>query len=74
MNCLEGVPMGRMKEFPRYNVIAIRVTDEEMKLLKYLSQKRRTTYSQLIREALAISDFPFGMFAEEDKVLPNGAG
>lgn len=66
--------MGRMKELPRYNVIAVRITDEEMKLLKYLSKKRRTTYSQLIREALATADFPSSMITEDDKMLLTCSG
>jgi hypothetical protein len=61
--------MGKMKESPRYNVIAVRVTDEDMRLLKFLSKKRKTTYSQLIREALASADFPSSMIAEDDKRL-----
>ncbi|WP_041245614.1 hypothetical protein [Geotalea uraniireducens] len=61
--------MGRMKESPRYNVIAVRITDEEMMLLKYLSKKRKTTYSQLIREALATADFPSSMITDDDKML-----
>lgn len=56
-----GMDVGKMKEAPRYNVIAVRVTDEDMRLLKYLSKKRKTTYSQLIREALASAGFPAGI-------------
>jgi hypothetical protein len=63
-----------MKESPRYNVIAVRVTDEEMMALKYLSKKRKTTYSQLIREALARAGFPSGMAAEDDTMLPLCSG
>ena len=54
----EESDVGKMKESPRYNVIAVRVTDEEMMALKYLSKTRKTTYSQLIREALARGGFP----------------
>lgn len=59
--------MGRMKEFPRYNVISVRVTDEEMTILKYLSDKHRTTYSQLLRKALAAINLPSYVVAEDER-------
>jgi hypothetical protein len=58
-NCsLEDVKMARLKEHPRYNIISFRVTDEEMAALKQLRKKGRTTFDQLIREALAATDLP----------------
>ena len=60
--------MARMKEYPRYNVISFRITDEEMHALRQLRKKRKTTYDQLIREALAATDFPVSMSPDEDEL------
>ncbi|HEX8960157.1 MAG TPA: ribbon-helix-helix protein, CopG family [Geobacteraceae bacterium] len=60
--------MGKMKEFPRYNVVSLRVTDEEMKFLKQKCEKENTTCSQLIREILSSAGFPLRMIAEDEKI------
>lgn len=58
--------MARMKEYPRRNVVSFRVTDEEMNALKQLRNERKTTFDQLVREALACTDFPVALDPDED--------
>ena len=51
--------MGKMKESPRYNIISVRVTDEQLLRLQRLLGRRQTTVSELVREALERLDLPF---------------
>lgn len=44
--------MGRMKESPRYNVISMRVSDEERKHLESLVRDTSKSVSELMREAM----------------------
>jgi len=44
--------MGRMKEKPRYNVISMRVSDEERRHLESLVRYTRKSVSELMREAM----------------------
>lgn len=44
--------MGRMKERPRYNVISMRVSDEERRHLESLVRNTRKSVSKLMREAM----------------------
>ncbi|HZV80685.1 MAG TPA: ribbon-helix-helix protein, CopG family [Geobacteraceae bacterium] len=44
--------MGKYKEQPRYNVVSIRVSDEEKALLDELTRRDRTNISDLMREAI----------------------
>lgn len=44
--------MGKFKECPKYNVISIRVSDEEKAYLDELTKRDRTTISNLMREAM----------------------
>lgn len=44
--------MGRMKECPRYNVISMRVSDEERKHLESLVRHTSKSVSELMREAM----------------------
>ncbi len=44
--------MGRMKEHPRYNVISIRVTDEEWETLRRTARLNDKKISQVVREML----------------------
>ena len=60
--------MGKIKQFPRYNVISIRVTDEEMQFLKHRCQEGNITCSQLIRTTLASAGFPLIMIDEDEKM------
>ena len=41
------------EECPRNHIISVRVSDEQMSLLKQLIGQRNTTVSELIREALS---------------------
>lgn len=55
--------MGKYKENPMYNVISIRVTDEEKAAMDEVSRYTRKSLSILIREAIhqyeAFSDVAF---------------
>lgn len=44
--------MGRMRENPRYNVISMRVSDEEREQLESLVQRTHKSVSDLMREAM----------------------
>lgn len=44
--------MGRHKESPKYNVLSIRVTDEEKALMDEIKQNTRKNISTLLREAM----------------------
>lgn len=66
--------MARLKEFTRYNVISVRITDDEMKALKQMREMRKTSMSQLLREALATTELPVGMGSDDGKVLPICSG
>lgn len=44
--------MGRMKENPRYNVISMRVSDEERDRLESLVARTHKSVSDLMREAM----------------------
>jgi len=49
--------MAKHKEKARYNVVSVRVSDEELELLEKLAQETNQRVSDLIREALLdISD------------------
>jgi predicted DNA-binding protein len=58
-----------MKEYPHHNIVTFRLTDEEKMLLKCLSKKRKITYSELLREALAAAGFLSSMVTEDDEML-----
>jgi len=44
--------MGKYKEQPRYNVVSIRVSDEEKAFLDELTRRDRTNITNLMREAI----------------------
>lgn len=44
--------MGRMRENPRYNVISMRVSDEEREQLESLVQRTHKSVSDIMREAM----------------------
>lgn len=46
--------MGRMRENPRYNVISMRVSDEEREHLENLVQRTHKSVSDIMREAMEI--------------------
>ncbi|HTG81544.1 MAG TPA: ribbon-helix-helix domain-containing protein [Geobacteraceae bacterium] len=44
--------MGTMKEHPRYNVVSVRISDEECELLHQLKRTTLKSISEIMREAL----------------------
>jgi hypothetical protein len=46
--------MGRMRENPRYNVISMRISDEEREALERIMQETRMTVSDIMREAMEV--------------------
>jgi len=46
--------MGKSKENPKYNVLSIRVTDEEKAIMDDLKQSTRKSISTLLREAIQL--------------------
>jgi predicted DNA-binding protein len=44
--------MGRMRENPRYNVISMRISDEEREHLESLMDKTHKSVSDIMREAM----------------------
>lgn len=44
--------MGKYKEHPKYNVVSIRVSDEEKALLDAITRRDRTNITNLMREAI----------------------
>lgn len=44
--------MGRMRENPRYNVISMRVSDEEREQLESLVLRTQKSVSDIMREAM----------------------
>lgn len=44
--------MGKYKQHPKYNVVSIRVSDEEKALLDEMSQRDRSSITDLIRKAI----------------------
>lgn len=55
--------MGKYKEHPKYNVVSIRVSDEEKALLIEMSRRDRTTVTNLMREAISIYTSAMGVSA-----------
>jgi len=49
---LQESNMGRMKERPRYNVISMRISDEEKEALEQVTRMTRKSVSDLMREAM----------------------
>jgi predicted transcriptional regulator len=46
--------MGRMRENPRYNVVSMRISDEERATLDDIMYTTNKSVSQLMREAMEI--------------------
>ena len=44
--------MGKYKENPKYNVVSIRVSDEEKAFLDEISKRERSSITELMREAI----------------------
>jgi hypothetical protein len=50
----ESVAMGKYKESPKYNVVSIRISDQEKQALEELTKERSMSISSLMREAILI--------------------
>lgn len=46
--------MGRMRENPRYNVISMRISDEERSTLEYLMDTTHKSVSDVMRDAMEL--------------------
>ena len=46
--------MGRMRENPRYNVISMRISDEERETLQEIMKHSHKSVSDIMREAMAL--------------------
>lgn len=46
--------MGRMRENPRYNVISMRISDDERETLEMLMSATRKNVSDIMREAMEL--------------------
>ena len=46
--------MGKYKDKPKYNVVSIRVSDEEKLVLEEMMQRSNKSISNLMREALKL--------------------
>ena len=44
--------MGRMRENPRYNVVSMRISDEERETLEVLMEHSHKSVSDIMREAM----------------------
>ena len=44
--------MGRMRENPRYNVISMRISDDERRSLETIMHSTRMSVSDIMREAM----------------------
>lgn len=51
--------MGKMRENPRYNVISMRISDEERKDLENLVQRTHKSVSDIMREAMSVIAMQF---------------
>jgi predicted DNA-binding protein len=46
--------MGRMRENPRYNVISMRISDEERETLEVIMEHSHKSVSDIMREAMEL--------------------
>ena len=46
--------MGRMRENPRYNVISMRISDEERETLEQIMDSTKKSVSDIMREAMQL--------------------
>jgi hypothetical protein len=46
--------MGRMREHPRYNVISMRISDEERETLQEIMMTTQKSISDIMREAMEL--------------------
>lgn len=46
--------MGRMRENPRYNVVSMRISDEEREILQEIMDTTHKSVSDIMREAMTL--------------------
>lgn len=46
--------MGRMRENPRYNVISMRISDEERETLRQIMESTNKSVSDIMRDAMEL--------------------
>ncbi|RII31185.1 MAG: ribbon-helix-helix protein, CopG family [Geobacter sp.] len=59
--------MGRMRENPRYNVISMRVSDEEREHLETIMEKTQKSISDIMREAIEYFSANYDQFDPQSK-------
>ena len=59
--------MGRMRENPRYNVISMRISDEERETLQRIMDRTNKSVTDIMREAMEIVKARLAANAAEKK-------
>jgi len=59
--------MGRMRENPKYNVISMRISDEEREHLENIMEKTHLSISDIMREAMEFFAANYDRFDNERK-------
>ena len=54
MKYMEKAAMGKYKQHPKYNILSIRVTNEEKALIEEMKRHTRKNTSMLMREAMKL--------------------
>ena len=60
--------MGKMRENPRYNVISMRISDEEREHLENIMEKTKLSISDIMREAMEYFAANYDQLEEQRKV------
>ena len=59
--------MGRMRENPRYNVISMRISDEEREKLQMIMETTHKSVSDIMREAMELFSVQLEKAQETDQ-------
>lgn len=59
--------MGKMRENPRYNVISMRISDEEREHLENIMKKTKLSVSDIMREAMEYFAANYDQFEQHSK-------
>ncbi len=54
-----------MKQHPKYNVVSMRITDEEKEMLSLMTRSSRRSVSEIMREALRLLEPERGVQVKE---------
>jgi Mg2+/Co2+ transporter CorB len=65
---MEAITMGRMRENPRYNVISMRISDEEREHLESIMDMTHLSISDIMREAMGYFAANYVKIEEQRKV------